>query len=332
MNIIYNLEETFDVTLNTIFLAGGTSRIDTTNSWRKQALSILAKNNFNGNVIVPEPRDNNLLSDTFDKQAQIKWERKYLSIANIILFWIPRDIVELPCLTTNIEFGEWFKTDKCVLGFPNDAERMDYIKFLWNEYYPNETIFNSLEEQIEYIITKFNRPTKDWFTSDTHFSQARTLEFSRRPFKNIADMDSTMISNWNSLVYAQDIVLHLGDFGLPNAITMLTGKTINFLCGNYDNPDFMTNFLALDNRINKIESGHDYCGIKLIHEPENATDKNAFYLYGHIHQLQLVKKNGLNVGTDNYNFKPIDLKTIMFYKEAIEKHYDENVFCYQLGK
>ena len=332
MNIIYNLEEPFDRTKNTIFLAGGTSRIDITNSWRKEAIDILIEQGFEGNVIVPEPRNGFFDSTTFDKIVQIKWERKCLAIANIILFWIPRDLNSLPCLTTNIEFGEWFKSNKCVLGIPNTAERMDYIKFLWQEYYSSEKLFDNLAEQIEYILTKLNREPKDFFTSDTHFSQERTLEFSKRPFKSVYDMDDTLISNWNSVVYAQDTMFHLGDFGIMNEIKYLSSKTIKLLRGNYDTSEFIAKLLDFDDRVVIIESNYDYCGIKLIHEPENAINKDYFYLFGHIHNNQRVKKNGLNVGTDCHNFYPIDLKTIMFYKEAIEKHYDENVFQYELGK
>mgnify|MGYP001387686297 CR=1 FL=1 len=50
-----------------------------------------------------------------------------------------------------------------------------------------------------------------WFTSDTHFGQQRTLELSRRPFKDVAEMDNTMVKNWNNLVSPKDTVYHLGD-------------------------------------------------------------------------------------------------------------------------
>ena len=50
-------------------------------------------------------------------------------------------------------------------------------------------------------------------------------------------------------------------------------------------------------------------------------------MFGHIHKLQMVKKNGLNVGVDCHNFKPISLEEVLWYKNAIENHYDINVFC-----
>ena len=72
--------------------------------------------------------------------------------------------------------------------------------------------------------------------------------------------------------------------------------------------------------------------VYLVHEPEKAKNPKLFYLYGHIHQLQMVKRNGLNVGTDCHQFRPIDWETIVFYYLAIVNHYDENVFMETLGK
>lgn len=54
---------------------------------------------------------------------------------------------------------------------------------------------------------------KFFFTSDTHFGEQRTLELSRRPFQNTAEMDKTIIDNWNKKVGKDDVVYHLGDFG-----------------------------------------------------------------------------------------------------------------------
>ena len=39
-----------------------------------------------------------------------------------------------------------------------------------------------------------------------------------------------------------------------------------------------------------------------------------------------VKKFGLNVGTDCFNYTPSTIEEILFYKQAIEKYYDQDVF------
>ena len=55
---------------------------------------------------------------------------------------------------------------------------------------------------------------KIFYTSDTHFQHDRIIELSNRPFRDVAEMDDTLIRNWNSVVGPQDIVWHLGDFSL----------------------------------------------------------------------------------------------------------------------
>lgn len=331
MNIIYNLENNLIPHKNTIFLAGGTSRIDVSYSWRKYALKILDSLNFDGNVVIPEPRNNIFFSKhDFDKKEQILWERDMMSRANIIIFWFERCLdktshLYLPCLTSNIEFGEWFKSEKTIFGYSKESENMDYLKFICEEQ--NKICHNSLVNAIGEALVKFSRFQKIWFTSDTHFSQKRTMEFSRRNFPTVELMDRTLISNWNTKVFEKDIVYHLGDFGEPNSFEKLSGKSIKLLRGNYDNDAFILKLKEFDKfgRLEIIDSNTTFDEFNLIHEPENK-DNSYFNLFGHIHQLQLVKKYGLNVGIDNFNYFPIDLETIKFYKNAIQNFYDHNVF------
>jgi calcineurin-like phosphoesterase family protein len=47
--------------------------------------------------------------------------------------------------------------------------------------------------------------------SDTHFGQAKAIEYFGRPFASREEMDETMIERWNAVVRPQDIVYHLGD-------------------------------------------------------------------------------------------------------------------------
>lgn len=185
--------------------------------------------------------------------------------------------------------------------------------------------------------------SKTFFTADTHFSSSRTLEFSRRPFDSVDEMDSTIIKNWNELVKKDDIVYHLGDFGNFEIIKNLNGKII-LLYGNYERDSKTNEIKDYEKYFHGIYSSKDNLIISnpdidfklcLCHEPSNMTS-DYFNLFGHVHQLSLVKKHyysitnstcmGLNVGIDCHFFKPIGFDVIKFYKNAVENHYDKDVF------
>jgi len=185
--------------------------------------------------------------------------------------------------------------------------------------------------------------SKLWFTSDTHFGSERTLTMSKRPFKTVKEMDGTIISNWNEVVREGDTVYHLGDFGDFNKVIDLNGNIILIL-GNYDRNKEVSRIDMINSGIFEIidknkhtvwinnkntEYEFDKYNISMVHEPsklDRVYARNCFSLFGHIHKLQMVKKFGLNVGVDCHNFYPIDLDTVLFYKNAIDKFYDNEVF------
>lgn len=50
-----------------------------------------------------------------------------------------------------------------------------------------------------------------YVTSDTHFCHNKPFIYEDRGFKNIEEMNDTIIENWNKLVKPDDTVIHLGD-------------------------------------------------------------------------------------------------------------------------
>ena len=175
---------------------------------------------------------------------------------------------------------------------------------------------------------------KVWFTSDTHYGANRTLELSRRPFSSTEEMDNYMIEQYNSLVQPNDICYHLGDFGDYEKVKYLNGKVI-LIMGNYEHTDCENNFggdmiafkrYLLDMGFHAVYENHSwYKNYKMVHEPSKHSIKH-FTLFGHIHRAVFCKRFGLNVGVDCNFYRPIDVETVEFFKTAIEKHYDEEVF------
>ena len=171
-----------------------------------------------------------------------------------------------------------------------------------------------------------------WFTADTHFGHQRTLELSKRPFRTVEEMDSVMIENWNSIISDGDAVYHLGDFGNYKVKEKLSGK-IHLILGNYERHDINKGVITLDYLFELFEGVYQQIDIakinnhyyQMVHEPSHG-ESGRFKLFGHIHKLQMVKRNALNVGVDCHNFRPINIEEVEFYRNAIENHYDEEVF------
>lgn len=137
-----------------MFLAGPTPRKHTkTPSWRPEALSILERLEFKGTVYVPEDSTG---SPMFDYDDQIGWEWDGLNAASVIPFWVPRELVNMPAFTTNVEFGRFVSSGKCILGYPPEAVGMKYLHKMAERYNVKvcHTLEETLQSSIEYI-TKF---------------------------------------------------------------------------------------------------------------------------------------------------------------------------------
>ena len=167
-----------------------------------------------------------------------------------------------------------------------------------------------------------------FFTSDTHFGCRKTLEMSRRPFATVEEMDNAMIERWNMIVKEDDVVYHLGDFGDYRRVSDLNGR-VRLLLGNNDRNktehfDGFEQVYHEKNRFKQIDSVDLF--VQMAHEPLNLVKSEAFDLFGHIHKLRMVRRNGLNVGMDCHNFAPLPIEEVLYYKDQIEHYCDENTF------
>lgn len=126
MEPVYAREPLPTACRGSLFLAGPTPRRAEVPSWRPAALALLAARGWEGVVFVPEDRDGRFPAGEYE--AQIDWERAALDRADVILFWIPRDLERLPGFTTNVEFGAWARSGRAVLGAPPGAPGLRYLR------------------------------------------------------------------------------------------------------------------------------------------------------------------------------------------------------------
>ena len=220
-----------------IFLAGPCQRVLNDGKikypvdWREDVFKYLKKKNFTGDVIDPtNDYYDSKERDYLTKQVQWEWDGLYKSSA--IIFWFDRN-EKHPAMTTNIEFGMWYKSDSIYIGCPEEATNNGYIKEVAKYY--NKKIYTKLEDLLDDVLKDLNQPERKFFLSDTHFNQKRTLELSKRPFVDLEEMDHVLISNWNKLIRPNDTVVHLGDFGKIEYLKFLNFKRLVFVLGNYEN-------------------------------------------------------------------------------------------------
>lgn len=148
LKVVYAKEHLPTEVVKSIMLCGPTPRDSETKSWRPEALELLEKLGYDGHVFIPEPRNGKFTGDYVD---QVEWETQALNQADSIVFWVPRDMNTLPALTTNVEWGLWADTGKCVLGTPAGAEHVRYLQWMAAKMkVPNySTLEATLQEAVE---------------------------------------------------------------------------------------------------------------------------------------------------------------------------------------
>ena len=130
-----------------IFLAGPSPRDAEVADWRDEAIEMFREARFNGTLFIPRPSGGHM--DSYD--GQVDWELDHLDMADIILFWVPRDLVTLPAFTTNIEFGSYVKSDKITYGRPDSSPKNRYLDHLYRKFVNREP-FNDLRATVNDAI------------------------------------------------------------------------------------------------------------------------------------------------------------------------------------
>lgn len=168
----------------------------------------------------------------------------------------------------------------------------------------------------------------DFFTSDLHFFDPNIIDYAKRPFKNVAEMNNCLIQNWNNKVKKNDNVRILGDFAIANnpkdiinILKLLNGKKF-LIKGNHDK--FYLKGKDIHKQFQMIKDYHclkikDHYFV-LFHYPIidwERRNSGSIHLYGHIHNHTTPFVNGLerafNVCADVNDFAPVS------YDEIIKK-------------
>ena len=180
-------------------------------------------------------------------------------------------------------------------------------------------------------------PDKLFFTSDMHLNHFNICKYCDRPFVSRAEMNQTLIDNWNSVVPEDGIVINCGDFTLTHEEDLKTYQklasklngTMLLVRGNHDRVPLSIEstgkFIAIvDIATINVE------GVKILasHYPILAFPTD-YQVFGHIHTLKdgtchgvdgdvnaKLRWNQYDIGVDQNNYKPVS------YWELAKKYKD----------
>ena len=132
--------------------------------------------------------------------------------------------------------------------------------------------------------------SKNFYISDTHFGHANIIRYDNRPFSTIAEMDKTLIDNWNKVVSTEDTVYILGDFSwygefdTRDVITKLNGRKV-LIKGNHDK-ETVKSYYYFDKIVDYLEVHDNGTKVIMSHYPMpfwNGQFRDSVHLYGHVH-------------------------------------------------
>lgn len=166
----------------------------------------------------------------------------------------------------------------------------------------------------------------EYIISDLHLGHGNIIEYCKRPFSDVDEMNEEIVKRWNKIVRPRDFVYYLGDLCLDNQddywLEVLNGN-FHFIKGNHDKRRRGLNFAM------------KFYGEKrflLVHAPQTANlvysiEKSIadWVICGHVHEnAQYInyKKGMINVSAEVLNYYPLSFIRLL---DDLDKHRDFDI-------
>lgn len=182
-----------------------------------------------------------------------------------------------------------------------------------------------------------------YFTSDLHFHHKKVIEYSKRPFASVEQMNKKLIDNWNARVQADDSVYILGDVTLKGtelaqeSLSQLKGKKY-LVTGNHDlfvQKDYF-NHQIFEEIAPYMELRTQNQLYVLCHYPIeewNGYFRDSIHLHGHIHSVPQYNQNQreqgnrrYDVGVDANHYSPVSIEEIdLFFKDILPNNHERTL-------
>lgn len=162
-----------------------------------------------------------------------------------------------------------------------------------------------------------------WFTGDTHFGHAGSIAQSRRPFRDVAEMDALLIEAWNAVVRPGDTVVHLGDFEWGHTparaaeiFAALRGRK-HLIMGNHDRARVTDlPWESVQERLTVHAAGRR---VVCDHYPMRAwpgSFRGVLHVHGHTHGSLPGTSQSADVGIDVWGYAPARVEDVIARMEA----------------
>jgi calcineurin-like phosphoesterase family protein len=157
-----------------------------------------------------------------------------------------------------------------------------------------------------------------YLIGDTHFDHANIIRYCNRPFRNVQEMNKTIIRNWDNAVKPVDTVYFLGDWAFGQGhkpakywVKKLKGHIVS-IRGSHDRREKGIKFESF-----KVLH---YRGKRflLIHDPNQAGGWHSWIIHGHKHNNNVRdypfingERKTINVAVELINYGPLSLDSLL---------------------
>lgn len=152
-----------------------------------------------------------------------------------------------------------------------------------------------------------------WFTSDEHFNHANIMKYCNRPFKDVHEMNETIIANANAVVKDDDWVFHLGDFTFQDPmqfLKLLKGKHY-LIKGNHDRKNAHGFQWVADTHMLNVNQEIRIFMSHYAHRIWPNSHHGSIHLYGHSHGQLPPYGKSFDCGVDGNDYKPYSLYDVL---------------------
>lgn len=172
-----------------------------------------------------------------------------------------------------------------------------------------------------------------YLISDLHLGHENIIEYCDRPYESVAEMNDTLVENWNRVIDPDDVVFFLGDLGhfaeeeaIRRWLEELHGRVV-FIEGNHDNPDRYVDGVHTHQYYILSRGDRQFC---CTHRPENAPEFwDGWIIHGHHHnnwpeEFPFVNhdERQVNVSVELLGYRPLSTDRLVDYLDCGERFAD----------